>query len=94
VPVVELLRARGVTTLQSCSGHLGEPKGHGMWDGHLWIVADCPPPPVGSPFARVELALWPPPARWVLGWTPDALSEVVVLLDDWSSAMLDLEGDS
>jgi hypothetical protein len=69
IPLVEWLRAAGIVTLQSCSGHPGTD------DGHLWIDATTVPDAAvdgldWSPFTAVALHLHPR-RFWEFVWLPE-----------------------
>jgi hypothetical protein len=71
IPLVECLRAAGIVTLQSCSGHPGTN------DGHLWIDATTVPDAAvdgldWSPFTAVALHLYPR-RFWEFTWLPIGL---------------------
>lgn len=89
IPLVEHLRAKGLVTLQSCTGHT--PTGPGMFDGtdgHLWVLDEPPFQPVlgdidETLFQQISWTVWPVP-RLELLWLPavfDAAAEHLMRLE-------------
>jgi hypothetical protein len=83
VPLVEELRARGIVTLQSCTGHQGSE------DGCLWVRADTVTEAsvykvtrswmYPATFDFVKLTIYPE-RRWEFTWRPHRLRVAMKLL--------------
>jgi hypothetical protein len=88
VPLVELLRARGVVTLQSCSGHRRpSPTEKGCWwvdNGVLWVDAATVDEGtvralLGAPFERIHRCYWPFD-QWEFLWHPTDADAAIAAL--------------
>ena len=77
VPLIEFLRARGIITRQSCSGHLGSDDGNVMFDPAT--LPESVRQLRGHPFSVVRETYEPEP--WFeLWWHPADLDEAVAAI--------------
>jgi hypothetical protein len=85
VPLVEDLRRAGITTLQSCAGHIEHRDGTEiMHAGCLWLAADAVDQAAMTrlcvePFEDVSRVYWPV-ERWQVVWPPRETGRALVLL--------------